>query len=136
MRTKNTWREGGWACAAQRQQPREAGAAAWPTLGARLLAALGPALRAGRLSAVAAIASGRAPAAGRGYALHRLAARLSSGRRLRLPRPVSLGLAAPFARPARALIPLLLYWVPAFAQDFAQECVCVLLGDRAREAFM
>ena len=60
-----------------------------------LLAALGPALRAGRLSAVAAIASGRAPATGRGYAVHRLAARLN------LPRPVGLGLAAPFARPAR-----------------------------------
>ena len=65
-----------------------------------LLAALGPALRAGRLSAVAAIASGRAPATGRGYAVHRLAARL------RLPRPVSLGLAAPFSRPARALVTL------------------------------
>jgi putative ABC transport system permease protein len=65
-----------------------------------LLAALGPALRAGRLSAVAAIASGRAPATGRGYAVHRLAARL------RLPRPVSIGLAAPFSRPARALVTL------------------------------
>ena len=40
------------------------------------------------------------------------------------------------AKPARALIPLLLYWVPGFARDFAQECVCVLLGDRARDAFM
>jgi putative ABC transport system permease protein len=65
-----------------------------------LLAAFGPALRAGRLSAVTAIASGRAPAAGRGYAVHRLAARLN------LPRPVSLGLAAPFSRPARALVTL------------------------------
>jgi putative ABC transport system permease protein len=69
-------------------------------LGITLLAALGPALRAGRLSAVQAIASGRAPATGRGYAVHRLAARL------RLPRPVSLGLAAPFSRPARALVTL------------------------------
>ena len=65
-----------------------------------LLAALGPALRAGRLSAVAAIAAGRAPGTGRGYAVHRLAARLN------LPRPVSLGLAAPFARPARTLVTL------------------------------
>jgi putative ABC transport system permease protein len=65
-----------------------------------LLAAFGPALRAGRLSAVTAIASGRAPAGGRGYGVHRLAARL------RLPRPVSLGLAAPFSRPARALVTL------------------------------
>ncbi len=65
-----------------------------------LLAAFGPALRAGRLSAVTAIASGRAPATGRGYAVHRLAARLN------VPRPVSLGLAAPFSRPARTLVTL------------------------------
>ncbi|MBV9856006.1 MAG: hypothetical protein JOY82_16055 [Streptosporangiaceae bacterium] len=60
-----------------------------------LLAALGPALRAGRLSAVQAIAAGRAPRTGRGYAA-----------RLRLPRPAGLGLAAPFARPARAMVTL------------------------------
>jgi putative ABC transport system permease protein len=59
------------------------------------LTALGPALRAGRLSAVQAIALGHAPRLGRGYTVHRLASRL------RLPRPVSIGLAAPFARPAR-----------------------------------
>ena len=64
------------------------------------LAALGPALRAGRLSATRAIAAGRAPQSGRGYAVHRLAARL------RLPRPAALGLAAPFARPARAAVTL------------------------------
>lgn len=64
------------------------------------LAAFGPASRAGRLSAVRAIAAGRAPKAGRGYRAHRLAARL------RLPRPVGLGLAAPFARPARTLVTL------------------------------
>ena len=64
------------------------------------LAALGPALRAGRLSAAEAIAAGRAPRAGRGYAAHRLAARL------RLPRPVGLGLAAPAARPARTAVTL------------------------------
>jgi putative ABC transport system permease protein len=62
------------------------------------LAALGPALRAGRLSAAEAIASGRAPRSGRGYTAHRLAARLG------LPRPVGLGLAAPFARPARTAV--------------------------------
>jgi putative ABC transport system permease protein len=59
------------------------------------LTALLPALRAGRLSAVQAIAMGQAPRQGRGYAAHRLASRL------RLPRPVTIGLAAPFARPAR-----------------------------------
>jgi putative ABC transport system permease protein len=63
-----------------------------------MLAALGPALRAGRLSATAAIAAGRAPRPGRGYAVHRLAGRLG------LPRPVSIGLAAPFARPARTAV--------------------------------
>jgi putative ABC transport system permease protein len=60
------------------------------------LAALAPALRAGRLSAVQAIAAGQAPRAGHGYAAHRLAARLA------LPRPVTAGLAAPFTRPARS----------------------------------
>ena len=78
-----------------------------------LLAALGPALRAGRLSAVEAIAAGRAPATGRGYAVHRLAARLN------LPRPVGLGLAAPFARPARTLVTLAAIAFGATAVIFA-----------------
>jgi putative ABC transport system permease protein len=78
-----------------------------------LLAAFGPALRAGRLSAVTAIASGRAPATGRGYAVHRLVGRLS------LPRPVSLGLAAPFSRPARALVTLAAIAFGATAVIFA-----------------
>ena len=64
------------------------------------IAALLPAVRAGRLSAVQAIATGRAPRTGRGYAAHRLLGRL------RLPRPVTIGLAAPFARPARTGITL------------------------------
>jgi putative ABC transport system permease protein len=59
------------------------------------LTAFVPALRAGRMSAVQAIALGHAPRQGRGYAAHRFASRLA------LPRPVSIGLAAPFARPAR-----------------------------------
>ncbi len=78
-----------------------------------LLAALGPALRAGRLSATQAIAAGRAPSAGRGYAVHRLVARL------RLPRPVGLGLAAPFARPARTLVTLAAIAFGATAVIFA-----------------
>jgi putative ABC transport system permease protein len=78
-----------------------------------MLAALGPALRAGRLSAVQAIAAGRAPRAGRGYAAHRLAARL------RLPRPVGLGLAAPFARPARTAVTLAAVVFGATAVIFA-----------------
>ena len=59
------------------------------------VAAVLPALRAGRLSAVQAIATGRAPRTGRGYTAHRLLGRLP------LPRPVTIGLASPFARPAR-----------------------------------
>jgi putative ABC transport system permease protein len=77
------------------------------------LAALGPALRAGRLSATQAIAAGRAPNAGRGYAAYRLA------ERLRLPRPVGLGLAAPFARPARTLVSLAAIAFGATAVIFA-----------------
>ena len=78
-----------------------------------MLAALGPALRAGRLSAAQAIAAGRAPRTGRGYAAHRLAARL------RLPRPVGLGLAAPLARPARTLVTLAAVAFGATAVIFA-----------------
>ncbi|MEV8352085.1 FtsX-like permease family protein [Streptomyces niveus] len=52
--------------------------------------------RAGRLRTVDALAVGRVPAAGRG----RWAARRTA--RLPLPRAVGLGLARPFARPARA----------------------------------
>ncbi len=65
------------------------------------VAAAVPALRAGRLSAVAAIAARQAPPVGRGYRPHRLAARIP------LPRPLTLGLAAPFSRPARSLVTLL-----------------------------
>ncbi|MGV9879259.1 ABC transporter permease [Streptomyces sp. NPDC003006] len=53
--------------------------------------------RAGRLRTVDALAVGRTASAGHG----RWAARLAG--RLPLPRPVALGLARPFARPARAL---------------------------------
>ncbi|MEV6480809.1 ABC transporter permease [Streptomyces sp. NPDC051576] len=53
--------------------------------------------RAGRLRTVDALAVGRAVRPGRGRRAAHLAGRLP------LPRPVSLGLARPFARPARAL---------------------------------
>ncbi len=59
------------------------------------IAAVLPAARAGRLTAAQALAAGRAPRTGRGYASHRLLGMLP------LPRPVTIGLAAPFARPAR-----------------------------------
>jgi putative ABC transport system permease protein len=77
------------------------------------LAAVAPAIRAGRLSAVQAIATGRAPLQGRGYAAHRLLARL------RLPRPVTIGLAAPFARPARTAVTLTAVLLGATAVTFA-----------------
>ena len=64
-------------------------------LGTVALAALVPALRAGRMRTVEAIAVGRAPRSGRGQWAHRAAGRL------RLPRPVTLGLASPFAHPVR-----------------------------------
>ncbi|MER6673755.1 FtsX-like permease family protein [Streptomyces sp. NPDC000983] len=60
------------------------------------LAALVPALRAGRLRPVEALTVGRTPDSGRGRWARRLAGRLA------LPRPVGLGLTQPFARPARA----------------------------------
>ena len=82
-------------------------------LGVVAIAALLPALGASRLSAVQAIAAGRAPRAGRGYAAHRLL------RRLRLPRPVTIGLAAPFARPARTAITLVAVLLGAAAVTFA-----------------
>lgn len=61
-----------------------------------VLSALTPALRAARLRTVQALALGRTPRLGRGRAAARLAARLP------LPRAVTLGLAGPFARPARS----------------------------------
>ena len=77
------------------------------------LAALGPSLRAGRLSAVQAIALGRAPRTGRGYTAHRLAGRVW------LPRPLTIGLAAPFARPARTSLTLAAVLLGSIAVTFA-----------------
>lgn len=77
------------------------------------VAAVLPALRGGRLSAVQAIAAGRAPRSGRGYAAHRLLGRLP------LPRPVTIGLAGPFARPARTAITLAAVLLGATAVTFA-----------------
>ncbi|HEX8005068.1 MAG TPA: FtsX-like permease family protein [Trebonia sp.] len=78
-----------------------------------LLSAFLPALRAGRLSATQAIAAGRAPKAGRGYFVHRLAGKLN------LPRPVGIGLASPFARPARTAVTLVAIAFGATAVIFA-----------------
>ncbi|WP_084701589.1 ABC transporter permease [Streptacidiphilus anmyonensis] len=75
--------------------------------------ALATALRAGRLRTVDALAVGRTPKAGRG----RRAARIT--RALPLPRPVTLGLARPFARPARALAMVTAILFGAAAVTFA-----------------
>ena len=61
-------------------------------LGLAGVAALLLALRAGRMSAVQAIATGRAPRRSDGFGAHRLL-----GRARLLPRPVTIGLAGPFA---------------------------------------
>jgi putative ABC transport system permease protein len=77
------------------------------------LAALGPAIRAGRMSAIEAITTGRAPRADHGYAVTRLLSRVA------LPRPVSLGLATPFRRPARSAITLVAILLGATTVIFA-----------------
>ncbi|MFG1906657.1 FtsX-like permease family protein [Kribbella sp. NPDC048928] len=64
------------------------------------LSALLPALRARSLSAAQAISAGSAPRAGRGLRVQRWL----SG--TRLPRPISLGLGMPFARPGRTALTL------------------------------
>ncbi|MCU1396766.1 MAG: hypothetical protein JWM34_5194 [Ilumatobacteraceae bacterium] len=58
-------------------------------------ASIAAAWRGGRMTATAALATGRAPHTGRGRAASRIAGRIA------LPRPVTLGLAQPFARPMR-----------------------------------
>jgi putative ABC transport system permease protein len=77
------------------------------------LAAILPALRAGRLSATQALAAGRAPRTGRGYLAHRLLGRLA------LPRPMTIGLALPFARPARMAATLAAVLLGVTAVTFA-----------------
>lgn len=63
-----------------------------------LLTALVPALRAHRVSAARAISAGSAPRTGHGLRIQRV---LGGSR---LPRPVSMGLGQPFARPGRTLL--------------------------------
>jgi putative ABC transport system permease protein len=75
--------------------------------------ALVTALRAGRLRTVDALAVGRTPKTGRG----RRAARVA--RCLPLPRSVTLGLAQPFARPARAIAMVTAILFGATAVTFA-----------------
>ena len=104
----NAYGVGRSACRSGSAWPCPRRCSAWSAL-----AALLPALGAARLSAVQAIAAGRAPRTGRGYAAHRLFGRLP------LPRPVTIGLAAPFARPARTAITLVAVLLGAAAVTFA-----------------
>jgi putative ABC transport system permease protein len=62
-------------------------------------AAAGPASRAGSMSAVQAIATGRAPRPRHGFFTQRALAKLTS-----VPRPVTLGFASPAARPGRTFV--------------------------------
>ncbi|WP_405804122.1 ABC transporter permease [Streptomyces sp. NBC_01187] len=77
------------------------------------LAALIPALRAGRLRTVEAIAVGRSPRTGRGQWAHRVMGLLP------LPRPVTYGLATPFTHPVRTLAMLLAVAFGTVAATFA-----------------
>ncbi|MFI8952856.1 ABC transporter permease [Streptomyces sp. NPDC053750] len=77
------------------------------------LAALIPALRAGRLRTVEAIAVGRSPRTGRGQWAHRAMGMLP------LPRPVTYGLATPFTHPVRTLAMLLAVTFGTVAATFA-----------------
>ena len=76
-------------------------------------AAVGPASRAGAMSAVQAIATGRAPRPRHGFGAQRLLARLTS-----VPRPVTLGLATPAARPGRTLVTIVAVLFGAAAVTF------------------
>ncbi|MFF8811075.1 FtsX-like permease family protein [Streptomyces pactum] len=77
------------------------------------LAALVPALRAGRLRTVEAITVGRSPRTGRGRWAQRVMGLLP------LPRPVTYGLATPFTHPVRTLAVLLAVAFGTVAATFA-----------------
>jgi putative ABC transport system permease protein len=76
-------------------------------------AAAGPASRAGVMSAVQAIATGRAPKPKHGFFAQRLLARLTV-----LPRPATLGFASPAARPGRTFVTVVAVLLGAAAVTF------------------
>ncbi|HEX4094839.1 MAG TPA: FtsX-like permease family protein, partial [Trebonia sp.] len=76
-------------------------------------AAVGPASRAGSMSAVQAIATGRAPRPRHGFFAQRALSRLTSA-----PRPVTLGFASPAARPGRTFVTVLAVLFGAAAVTF------------------
>jgi putative ABC transport system permease protein len=77
------------------------------------VAAVVPAMRAGRFSAVQAISTGRAPRTGRGYRIRRALAAT------RLPLPARFGLGTPFARPALSAVTLVAVLLGATTVVFA-----------------
>jgi putative ABC transport system permease protein len=77
------------------------------------VAAVLPAIRAGRFSAAQAISLGRAPRAGHGLRVRRLLAAT------RLPVPVRFGLGTAFARPARTAVTLVAVLLGALTVVFA-----------------
>src|SRR5271170_7134426 len=78
-----------------------------------IAAAAGPASRAGAMSPVQAIATGRAPKPKHGFFAQRLLARLTG-----VPRPVTLGFASPAARPGRTFVTALAVLLGAAAVTF------------------
>ena len=76
-------------------------------------AAVGPASRAGSMSAIQAIATGRAPRPRHGFFVQRALAKLTS-----VPRPVTLGFASPAARPGRTLVTVMAVLFGAAAVTF------------------
>ncbi|MGW3204147.1 FtsX-like permease family protein [Streptomyces sp. NPDC001135] len=86
------------------------------------LAALGPSVRAQRLSAARAISAGSAPREGRTLGIQR---RLAG---LRLPRSVSLGIGLPFARPARSALTLAAVVLGVTTVTFATGLAATLAG--------
>jgi putative ABC transport system permease protein len=78
-----------------------------------VVAAVGPASRAGAMSAAQAIAAGRAPKPRHGFFAQRALARLTG-----VPRPVTLGLASPAARPGRTLVTVVAVLCGAAAVTF------------------
>jgi putative ABC transport system permease protein len=76
------------------------------------LSMLVPVMRAGRLPAVEAIGARGASGSGRGRRVQRFLARTG------LPRPVSLGLALPFGRPARSALTFVVVFLGAITMVF------------------
>jgi len=76
-------------------------------------AAIGPAWRAGSMAAVQAIATGRAPKPRHGFFAQRALAKLTG-----VPRPVTLGFAAPAARPGRTFVTVVAVLFGAAAVTF------------------